>query len=185
MPINMKLSASLFLPKSNTISLIHQQKVLLRHWFRSAFYYSIILINATRLLYILFSLSLTRLIKWSEWQLGFKRSDFSVKDISLNKFAAFVLLMTFLIGQFIVYSHEHPQAALHIVDSPAKKHQADHPKCAICDQNSHPQLVFNFTQGEFILPVKIVEFGLFIIGDQIVRSLISGNRGPPLYSFLC
>ena len=29
--------------------------------------------------------------------------------------------MTFLIGQFIVYSHEHPRATLHIVDGPAKK----------------------------------------------------------------
>ncbi len=103
-----------------------------------------------------------------------------MKDISLNKFAALMLLMTFLIGQFIVYTHAHPQTALSIVDSPAKKHHADHPKCSICDQNSHPQIVFNFTLRELILPTQQVEFGLFITGDQIIRSLLSGNRGPPI-----
>ncbi len=111
---------------------------------------------------------------------GFKRSDFGVKGISLNKLAALVLLMTFLIGQFIVYTHAHPQTALSIVDSPAKKHHADHPKCSICDQNSHPQIVFHFTLDEIILPARQIEFGLFITGDQTIRALLSGNRGPPI-----
>ena len=111
---------------------------------------------------------------------GFKRSDFGVKSTSLNKLAALVLLMTFLIGQFIVYTHAHPQTALSIVDSPAKKHHADHPKCSICDQNSHPQIVFHFTLPELILPARQFEFGLFIAGDQTIRALLSGNRGPPI-----
>ncbi|MGJ1305720.1 MULTISPECIES: hypothetical protein [Sphingobacterium] len=103
-----------------------------------------------------------------------------MKGISLNKFAALMLLLTFLIGQFIVYTHAHTQTTLSIVDSPAKKHHTDHPKCSICDQNSHPQILFHFTLHELILPTQQVEFGLFITGDQIIRSLLSGNRGPPI-----
>jgi hypothetical protein len=102
-----------------------------------------------------------------------------VRGISLNKLAAFTLLMTFLIGQFIVYTHSHKPAALSIVDCSPKKHHADHPKCSICDQNSHPQLLFHFSQSEFSLPEREIEFGLFVPGDQMVRALLSGNRGPP------
>lgn len=87
--------------------------------------------------------------------------------------------MTFLIGQFIVYTHDHKPAALSIVDTTAKKHHADHPKCSICDQNSHPQLLFHFSKSEFILPQHPIEFAVFILGDQMVRALLSGNRGPP------
>ncbi|WP_312188868.1 hypothetical protein [Sphingobacterium sp.] len=99
--------------------------------------------------------------------------------ISLNKLAALTLLMTFLIGQFIVYTHAHPTSVIHVVDSSTKKHHADHPKCSICDQSTHPQMLFHFKQSAFILPEIQIEFGLFVPGDQMVRSLLSGNRGPP------
>lgn len=103
-----------------------------------------------------------------------------VRGIPLNKLAAFMLLMTFLIGQFIVYTHSHKPPVLSIVDCNSKKHHADHPKCSICDQNSHPQLLFSFIQSEFLLPEREIVFGLFVPGDQMVRALLSGNRGPPM-----
>ncbi|WP_158655823.1 hypothetical protein [Sphingobacterium sp. HMA12] len=103
-----------------------------------------------------------------------------MRGIPLNKLAAFTLLMTFLIGQFIVYTHPHKPAALSIVDCNSKKHHADHPKCSICDQNSHPQILFSFNQSEFLLPEREIVFGLFVPGDQMVRALLSGNRGPPM-----
>jgi len=103
-----------------------------------------------------------------------------VRDISLNKLAALTLLMTFLIGQFIVYTHSHESAALSIVDCSPKKHHADHPKCSICDQNSHPQLLFHFSQSEILLPEQEIAFGFVVPSDQMISALLSGNRGPPL-----
>jgi len=103
-----------------------------------------------------------------------------VRDISLNKLAALTLLMTFLIGQFIVYTHSHESPVLSIVDCSPKKHHADHPKCSICDQSSHPQLLFRFSQSEISLPEREIAFGFFVPSDQMISALLSGNRGPPI-----
>jgi hypothetical protein len=102
-----------------------------------------------------------------------------VRGIPLNKLAAFTLLMAFLIGQFIVYTHSHEPIALSTVDCSAKKHHADHPKCSICDQNAHPQLLFQFSQNEILLPELEIAFGFFVPNDQMINALLSGNRGPP------
>jgi len=114
------------------------------------------------------------------WDQGFKTGGFNVRGISLNKLAAFTLLLTFLIGQFIVYTHSHEHAHLSVVDTCTKKQHADHPKCSICDQNAHTQLLFHFDQTEFLLPERTLTFGLFLIVDQKAEVLLSGNRGPPI-----
>jgi hypothetical protein len=98
---------------------------------------------------------------------------------SIEQISSVTLLMTFLIGQFIVYTHSHKPAVLSIVDCNSKKHHADHPKCSICDQNSHPQLLFSFNQSEFLLPEREIVFGLFVPGDQMVRGIAIGQSRSP------
>ena len=103
-----------------------------------------------------------------------------MKGIAWKKLAAATLLLTFFIGQAIVYTHSHEPAISHTAaDNQTKKQYTDDLRCPICHQSANPLFLFHFEHITQPLPVAEVEFTLPTPANANIRPLISINRGPP------
>jgi hypothetical protein len=99
----------------------------------------------------------------------------------INKIlASFILLLTFVIGQVIVFAHNHNAEAASI-NYAVKKHKASaiDAKCQICSQSGHVQLLLQTHQLFFYTTSQSHQFVVYTAVYQSIKLLLSGNRGPP------
>ena len=92
--------------------------------------------------------------------------------------AAFLLLMTFLTGQFVVIAHTHTKAEY---SSHQTKKDTGDDKCRICDHNSHIQLFYEQQQSLFTVAVVTVNaYQEYHHLYYSIRLHQASNRGPPV-----
>jgi hypothetical protein len=105
----------------------------------------------------------------------------ALKNSSAKILASLMMLLTFVIGQVIVFAHSHQNNAPHT------KHYAQNAKaktvddnCLICAQHGQAQLFWQQPQQIFFWSVST--FYEYVNPAAIyhsVKLLLSGNRGPP------
>ena len=104
-----------------------------------------------------------------------------VKEVTWHHIIAVLLLLIFVTGQVVGYTHTHHEEKTSLSHRSSQKQQGDDIKCPICQQAANPLFLFHFDYTvRPLLPVVQYEYALFVPADEIVRVLISGNRGPPI-----
>jgi hypothetical protein len=101
-----------------------------------------------------------------------------VKKRSAKILASLMLLMTFVIGQVIVYGHNH-KAEQSISGYAKKGSKTTENKCPVCVQHGHVQLFLQTHHFFFFKEAGSYHEVTYVATYQSIKLLLSGNRGPP------
>ncbi|WP_345955383.1 hypothetical protein [Mucilaginibacter sp. PAMB04168] len=103
-----------------------------------------------------------------------------MKNRSAKILTSLLFLLTFVIGQVIVFAHTHKADTQHTKHySSQQKSKIVEDNCPICVQHGHLQLFlqqYDFHFWSFSSAYKPVTHAVIY---QSIKLLLSGNRGPP------
>jgi len=117
----------------------------------------------------------------TKWQIKYLYNIIALRNQAAKILASMMLLLTFIIGQVIVFEHSHNayhHSAKHF-SSQTNKSTITEVNCPICAQHGKVQLILQQVSFHFWAVINPYTPIAYTVIYQSIKLLLSGNRGPP------